>query len=326
MKLYREDLTDIEGSMGLRGLWEDSYMWKMWVEVEVAAMAGLVHVGRIRGGVCEVEGQGQGHYPSESDYKFVRNHVGFDEDVYRRVWAESRHDMIAGLEAMQSTLRAAGGENQGRWLHHGLTSSDVQDTAKQLQLVRTAVEFSNRISLDYGSYGGSGEREEICDVSRHTMRLVDEIMPRLRVGQLSGPVGTNATYEPAAEIYALRKLRLRRIPSSQIISRDIHAEWGGVCARVLTMWSVMAQKWEWGSEIRDVLRYTANRALGFYQTMVSNVALWHERDISHNSTERVILPELADSLEYLVQTVRQRYRLIQRLERHVERERQGVLW
>lgn len=303
-------------------LWTETYKLKTWLQVEIA--------------VCEAQAQ-LGYIPGEA-VEEIKAKANFDPKRVLEIEAEVRHDMIAFLTNVNEYVGEA-----GRYIHLGLTSSDVLDTALALQLVasldiilarledlsvaiRSQAQQHRNTFMIGRSHGIHAEPITfgfklagwLAEVLRHQERLA-RLRGDIAVGKISGAVGTYANIEPRVEAIACQKLGL--VPdtaSTQVISRDRHADYVQQLAllgasierfaveiRNLQRTDVLEveeffSKGQKGSSAmphkRNPIR--SERLTGMARMLRSqavaaleNVALWHERDISHSSVERIMLPD-----------------------------------
>lgn len=304
-------------------IWTETYKLKTWLQVEIA--------------VCEAKAE-LGEIPAEAVAE-IKAKANFDPQRVLEIEAEVRHDMIAFLTNVNEYVGDA-----GRYIHLGLTSSDVLDTALALQMVASlnlilerledlsqAIRYQaqqHRYTVMIGrSHGIHAEPITfgfklagwLAEVFRNRDRLV-HLRQNVAVGKISGAVGTYANTDPRVEAIANQKLGLQPdTASTQIISRDRHAEFVQQLAllaasierfaveiRNLQKTDVLEveeffSKGQKGSSAmphkRNPIR--SERLTGMARIIRShavaaleNVALWHERDISHSSVERVILPDV----------------------------------
>ena len=303
-------------------LWSETYKLKTWLDVEIA--------------VCEAQAE-LGYIPAAA-VEEIKAKANFDPQRVLEIEAEVHHDVIAFLTNVNEYVGDA-----GRYIHLGLTSSDVLDTALSLQLVASLDLLLKRLedvidairkkatthrhTLMIGrSHGIHAEPITfgfklagwLAEVLRHQERL--QILKKtIAVGKISGAVGTYANIEPRVEAIACAKLGLKPdTASTQVISRDIHADFVQQLAllaasierfaveiRNLQKTDVLEveeffSKGQKGSSAmphkRNPIR--SERLTGMARlvrshagAVLENVALWHERDISHSSVERVILPD-----------------------------------
>ncbi|MEB3336544.1 MAG: adenylosuccinate lyase [Leptolyngbyaceae bacterium] len=312
-------------------LWSETYKLKTWLQVEIA--------------VCEAQAD-LGYIPSEA-VEEIKAKANFDPQRVLEIEAEVRHDMIAFLTNVNEYVGDA-----GRYIHLGLTSSDVLDTALALQLIASldvlqgqlealiqAIRYQaqqHRTTVMIGrSHGIHAEPITfgfklagwLAEVLRHRDRLV-RLQNQVAVGKISGAVGTYANIDPQIEAIACQKLGLQPdTASTQVISRDLHADF------VQTLALLAASIERFAVEIRNLQRtdvleveeffakgqkgssamphkrnpIRSERLTGMARIIrshavaaVENVALWHERDISHSSVERVILPDACILTHFMV--------------------------
>ncbi|NEO11898.1 MULTISPECIES: adenylosuccinate lyase [unclassified Moorena] len=304
-------------------LWTDTYKLKTWLQVEIAVCEAQAELGKIPGEAVEE----------------IKAKANFDLKRVQEIEREVRHDMIAFLTNVNEYVG-----DVGRYIHLGLTSSDVLDTALALQLVASlniilehieklaqAIRYQaqqHRYTVMIGRSHGihaepitfgfklAGWLAEVC---RHRDRLV-ALRDNISVGKISGAVGTYANIDPQVEAIACRNLSLQPdTASTQIISRDRHGEFvqqlallGATIERfaveirnlqktdVLEVEEFFSKGQKGSSAMphkRNPIR--SERLTGMARILrghgvaaLENVALWHERDISHSSVERVILPDV----------------------------------
>lgn len=303
-------------------LWTETYKLKTWLQVEIA--------------VCEAQAE-LGYIPTEA-VEEIKAKANFDPKRVLEIEAEVRHDMIAFLTNVNEYVGDA-----GRYIHLGLTSSDVLDTALALQLVASTNVLLERLEdlIQAIRYQAQQHRNTVmigrshgihaepitfgfklagwlAEVLRHRDRLVN-VRERVAVGKISGAVGTYANIEPRVEAIACQKLGLEPdTASTQVISRDIHAEFVQALALLgasIERFAVEIRNLQ-KTDVLEVEEYFAKgqkgssamphkrnpirseRLTGMARILrgnavaaLENVALWHERDISHSSVERMILPD-----------------------------------
>jgi adenylosuccinate lyase len=317
-------------------IWSEQNKYRQWLEVELAA--------------AEVLGT-QGVVPPEAAAA-LRAHAGFTVERIAGIEQEVRHDVIAFTTAVAESMQAAGHAEAGRWLHYGLTSNDVVDTAQALQLKesaelilagleqlistlrRRAFEFKDAIAIGR-THGVHAEPITFglklalwYDEAVRARRRLADAAEDLRYGKLSGAVGALAHLSPESEEAICLKLGLKVAPvASQVIARDRHAAFVSALALIAALCEKCAlevrhlQK----TEVREVEEPFASGQKGSsamphkrnpvvaeqicglarviranVQAAFENVALWHERDISHSSVERVILPDSCILADYLL--------------------------
>ncbi|HEY9645430.1 MAG TPA: adenylosuccinate lyase [Chroococcidiopsis sp.] len=303
-------------------LWTEAYKFKTWLQVEIA--------------VCEAQAE-LGYIPAEA-VEEIKAKADFDPQRILEIEAEVRHDMIAFLTNVNEHVGDA-----GRYIHLGLTSSDVLDTALALQLVASLDVIMSHLELLIQAlrYQAQQHRETVmigrshgihaepitfgfklagwlAEVLRHRDRLC-RMHTHIAAGKISGAVGTYANIDPRVEDLACQKLGLEPdTASTQVISRDRHADFMNALAllgasierfaveiRNLQRTDVLEveeffSKGQKGSSAmphkRNPIRSErltgmARMLRGYAVAAVENVALWHERDISHSSVERIAFPD-----------------------------------
>jgi adenylosuccinate lyase len=317
-------------------IWSDHHKYECWLEVELAAAEALAEMGEI---------------PMSAAAE-LRARASFDLERIEEIEREVRHDVIAFTTAVAERLKAAGFADASRWLHYGLTSNDVVDTAQALQIkeasqviaadledvgeVLKTRAFEHRHTVQIGRTHGI-HAEPITfglklalwwdEVERHRTRFADAA-EEMRVGKLSGAVGTFAHISPQAEERICARLGLRAAPiTSQVLSRDLHAHYIATLAGIASTLEKIALEIRHlqRTEVREAEEpfatgqkgssamphkrnpVTSEQICGLArivrsnaQAAFENVALWHERDISHSSVERVIFPDSTILIDYLL--------------------------
>jgi len=314
----------------IRNIWSAQNKFQKWLDVELAAC--LAH-------------QNLGNIP-QSDYDIICQKAGFDIRRIDEIEAEVNHDVIAFLTSVAEIVGSS-----SRFIHLGLTSSDVVDTAfslliqeagqilledlEQLRVVLKKQAYQYQFTPMMGrTHGVHAEPLTLglklaiwyAEIERDIVRLTQSLEV-LRVGKVSGAVGNYAHIDPKIEIMVCEHLRLQASPvSSQILQRDRHAEFmttiaiiGGTFEKIAT--EIRAcQKTEF-NELQEpfskkqkgssAMPHKKNPIMceriaglsrvlrGYALTALENQALWHERDISHSSTERVIFPDATILLDYM---------------------------
>jgi adenylosuccinate lyase len=312
-------------------IWHEENKFRCWLQVETAASLTLADAGIVPAPAARA----------------IAELGDFDLKRIHEVEAEVKHDVIAFTTAVAEKVGP-----EARWLHYGLTSNDVVDTAQALQvkeaskiilqdlqrlkdvLHRRAHEFKHTpmIGRTHGIHAepttfGLKLATWYAEVVRDIARF-ERASEEMRVGKLSGAVGTFAHLEPEMEEKICRRLGLEPAPiSSQVIQRDRHAYY------VATLAVITATLDKIATEIRHLQRTEVREAEEFFsekqkgssamphkrnpitceqicglarvvranaQAAFENVALWHERDISHSSVERVILPDSTILADYLL--------------------------
>jgi len=315
----------------MRQLWSEERKFQIWLEIETLAAEAMAELGQI---------------PKE-DAAEIRKKARFSIPEIAEIEKRTNHDVIAFLENVAASVGPA-----ARWMHQGLTSSDVLDTTLAVQLTeacgilaedlaglrtKTAeqarrykmtpmigrshgihaepITFGLKLALMYDEFGRAEER-------------LAQTKERIRVGKLSGAVGTHAHLDPEIERKVCERLGLKPATiSTQIIQRDRHAEFGTTLALIASSID------RWATEFRHLQRtevleveeffaegqkgssamphkrnpITGERLSGLARVLrgnaivgLENVALWHERDISHSSAERIVLPDSSILLDYML--------------------------
>ena len=310
-------------------VWSEQRKLETWSTVELAAIDALEEMGVV----------------PPDDAAAIRDRVSFTVDEVKEREKVTDHDVAAFVDVVAASV----GE-EGRWIHHGLTSSDVLDTALALQmtaagmlLIGGAVDYRDALiakarehhdTLCVGRTHGVHAEPTTFGIklagfafeAHRNLRRLERAVEQASVGALSGAVGTYATNGPEFESRVLQRLGLAREDvSTQVVARDRHAE-------LLTAISIAGAGLErFATEIRHLQRTEvreveepfragqkgssamphkrnpivseritgiARLLRGYAQAGVEDVALWHERDISHSSVERVVLPDATILLDY----------------------------
>ncbi|MEN9248813.1 MAG: adenylosuccinate lyase [Gloeomargarita sp. GMQP_bins_120] len=312
-------------------LWTEEYKFQTWLRVELA--------------VCEAQAT-LGRIPPEA-LEHIRQHARFDPARIREIEQTVRHDVIAFLTNLNEYLGDA-----GRYVHLGLTSSDVLDTGLALQLVaslevlltqleqliqavRSQAQQHRHTVMVGRSHGIHAEPITfgfklagwLAELLRHRERLT-RLRSQVAVGKISGAVGTYAHVDPRVEVLTCQRLGLTPdTASTQVISRDRHAEYLQTLALLgasIERFAVEIRHLQ-RTEVLEVEEYFAPgqkgssamphkrnpvrserltglaRLLRGYATAgLENVALWHERDISHSAVERVALADASIALHFML--------------------------
>ncbi|HCQ1198206.1 TPA: adenylosuccinate lyase [Listeria monocytogenes] len=312
-------------------IWTEQNRYQAWLEVEILACEAWAELGDI---------------PKE-DVAKIRANAKFDVDRIHEIELETRHDVVAFTRSVSESLGA-----ERKWVHYGLTSTDVVDTANSY-LLKQANEILRKDLENFIAIIGEKAKEHKYTVTMgrthgvHAepttfglkLALWYEEMKRnlerfnfaadgVEFGKISGAVGTYANIDPFVEVYVCEKLGTTPAPiSTQTLQRDRHAEYLATLALIATSVEKFAvevralQK----SEVREVEEFFAKgqkgssamphkrnpigsenvtglaRVIrGHMVTAYENVPLWHERDISHSSAERIILPDSTILLDYIL--------------------------
>jgi len=321
-------------------IFSEQNKFDQWLAVELAAAEALAESGEV---------------PVEAA-RALRAHAGFDIARIDAIERETRHDVIAFTTAVAEKMAAAGAADASRWLHYGLTSNDVVDTAQALMLKqasqllvegaralaeilkRRAYEFKNTVQIGR-THGIHAEPITFGlklalwydEVRRGAARL-EAAAEDLRVGKISGAVGTFGHIGPEAEERICARLGLKPAAiSSQVIARDRHAAWVASLALLTATLEKIAlevrhlqrtevreaeEPFAAGQKGSSAMPHKRNPVVSEQicglarvvrsnaQAAFENVALWHERDISHSSVERVILADSAILTDYLLAKAR----------------------
>ena len=317
-------------------IWTEENKYRCWLQVESAASTVLAEDGVIPADAAEA----------------IATKASFTVARIQEIEAEVKHDVIAFTTAVAETLKVQGLDAQSRWLHYGLTSNDIVDTAQALQvaeasallrtglmgmlsvLKRRAVEFKQTptIGRTHGIHAepttfGLKLLNWYAEMERNLVRF-DTAAEEMRVGKLSGAVGTFGHLKPEHEEKICARLGLKPAPvATQVIQRDRHAAYISTLAIIACTLDKIAV------EVRHLQRTEVREAQEFFsekqkgssamphkknpitseqisglarvvrgnaQAAFENVALWHERDISHSSVERVIFPDSTILIDYLL--------------------------
>ena len=312
-------------------IWEDENKFRIWLNIEILACEAMHELGVV----------------PAADLKRIKSRAAFSVKRINQIEAKVNHDVIAFLTNVAEHVGPS-----SRFIHRGLTSSDVLDTALAVQMVQAMdiliadvkavrkaaaaqakkykmtpmigrshgvhaepITFGLKMALMYDEFGRAVKRLEAA-------REV------IRVGQLSGAVGTHAHIDPFVEQYVCKKLGLKPAAiSTQILQRDRHAEYMSAVALVgasVDRWATEFRHLQ-RTEVLEVEEYfgedqkgssamphkknpiTGEKLCGLARLLrgnlvaaLENVALWHERDISHSSVERVIMPDSTIALDHML--------------------------
>jgi len=284
--------------------------------------------------------------------RLLRQHAGFSVARIFEIEREVKHDVVAFTTAVAESMAAAGHADASRWLHYGLTSNDVVDTAQAVQIAQAskllaagladlraalrdrALEFKDTVQvgrthgvhaepITFGLKFALWYDEAVRNQGRFAAAAAD-----MEVGKISGAVGTFSHTPPEAEERICARLGLRAAPiASQVISRDRHAAYLSALALIAALLEKIAlevrhlqrtevreaeEAFSAGQKGSSVMPHkrnpvTCEQICGLARVVRSNVqagfeniALWHERDISHSSVERVLLPDSTILTDYLL--------------------------
>jgi len=333
-------------------IWADQRKFEIWLEIETLAAETMAGLGQI----------------PKQDAVEIRKRAKFSIPEILEIEKRTNHDVIAFLENVASSVGPA-----ARWIHQGLTSSDILDTTLSVQLTQSLdiladdlrqvrqvianqarrykmtpmvgrshgvhaepITFGLKMALMYDEFGRAEER-------------LAQTRERIRVGKISGAVGTHAHVDPKVERAVCEKLGLKPATlSTQIVQRDRHAEFMttlAVIASSIDRWATEFRHLQ-RTEVLEVEEYfgegqkgssamphkrnpiTSERLSGLARVIrgnalvaLENVALWHERDISHSSAERIILPDSCILMDFMLSELGN---LVERLQVYPERMKQNL--
>jgi adenylosuccinate lyase len=315
----------------MAALWSDDARLRHWLEIEILAVEAWARLGVV----------------PEADARQVRERAAFDSARVEELERVTKHDVAAFVQDVAESVGPA-----GRWVHFGLTSSDVLDTALALQLreaadlllddVERLLAVTKRLALEHRDTVMAGRTHGVVaeptsfghKVALWTFQL-DRDRERLRraretvsVGAISGAVGTYAQVDPRIEEEVCARLGLRPVEASnQVVARDRHAEYLSALAIAAATLDAIATEIRHlaRTEVREVQEPFADgqrgssamphkrnpvrceRITGLARVVrgnahvaLENAVLWHERDISHSSAERVILPDSTMALDFML--------------------------
>ena len=336
----------------MRDIWSDQRKFQIWLEIELLA--------------CEVMAE-LGQIPKKNAAE-IRKRARFSIPEILEIEKRTNHDVIAFLENVAESVGPA-----ARWIHQGLTSSDILDTTLSVQLTESSrilaedlkqlrgviavqarrykmtpmigrshgvhaepITFGLKLALMFDEFGRAEER-------------LAQTLERVRVGKISGAVGTHAHVDPKVERAVCEKLGLKSATlSTQIVQRDRHAEFMttlAVIASSIDRWATEFRHLQ-RTEVLEVEEYfgegqkgssamphkrnpiMSERLSGLARVIrgnalvaLENVALWHERDISHSSAERIILPDSCILKDFMLNELRN---LVERLQVYPDRMQQNL--
>ena len=317
-------------------IWTEDSKYRCWLKVESAASTVLAEDGVI---------------PAEAA-RAIAEKATVSAARVAEIEAEVKHDVIAFTTAVAESLKAQGLDAESRWLHYGLTSNDIVDTAQALQVMeasaligtgletlkavlrRRAIEFKHTptIGRTHGIHAepttfGLKLLNWYAEMERNVKRF-DAAAEEMRVGKLSGAVGTFGHLSPAHEEKICERLGLKPAPvATQVIQRDRHAAYISMLAIIGSTLDKIAVEVRHlqRTEVREAQEYFSEKQKGSSamphkknpitseqisglarvlrgnaQAALEDIALWHERDISHSSVERVIFPDSTILVDYLL--------------------------
>jgi adenylosuccinate lyase len=336
----------------MANIWADQRKFEIWLEIEVLAAEAMAALGQI----------------PKQDATEIRKKARFSIPEILEIEKRTNHDVIAFLENVAASVGPA-----ARWIHQGLTSSDILDTTLSVQLTESIdiladdlkqvrqvianqarrykmapmigrshgvhaepITFGLKMALMFDEFGRAEER-------------LAQTRERVRVGKISGAVGTHAHVDPKVERAVCEKLGLKPATlSTQIVQRDRHAEFMTTLALIassIDRWATEFRHLQ-RTEVLEVEEYfgegqkgssamphkrnpiTSERLSGLARVIrgnalvaLENVVLWHERDISHSSAERIILPDSCILMDFMLQELRN---LVERFQVYPERMEQNL--
>ena len=319
----------------MREIWSEQRKLEIWLEIELLASEALCAAGLV----------------PKKDLAQMKTRAAFSLDRCKELERTLNHDVIAFTTNVAENI----GAPASRWLHFGLTSSDIIDTGFAVQMVQSADLLLEDVKALRKVIAAKAKRYQLTpmigrshgihaepttfglkmalmyDEFGRALRRLEAARATVAVGKLSGAVGTSAHLSPGIEAAVCRKLGLRPAPiATQVVQRDLHAEFIGTLALV------GASIERWATEFRHLQRtevleaeeffakgqkgssamphkrnpITGERLSGLARVLrgnalaaLENVALWHERDISHSSVERIIFPDSCTLLDYMLVTL-----------------------
>lgn len=336
----------------MRNIWSEEHKFQIWLEIELLACEAMAELGQI----------------PKRDAAEIRKRARFSIPEIAEIEKRTNHDVIAFLENVADSVGPA-----ARWIHQGLTSSDILDTTLAVQLSEAGALLASDLKSLRAAIAAQARRFKMTpmigrshgihaepitfglklalmfdEFGRAEQRLM-QTLERVRVGKLSGAVGTHAHVDPKVERAICEKLGLKPATvSTQIVQRDRHAEF------LATLALIASSIDRWATEFRHLQRtevleveeffaegqkgssamphkrnpITSERLSGLARVIrgnavaaLENVALWHERDISHSSAERIILPDSCTLLDYMLVKLRE---LVEKLQVYPERMQQNL--
>ncbi len=314
----------------VQAIWSDQHRFELWLRIEVLACEAWAELGRI---------------PASALQKIRK--AAFDAQRIAEIEGRVGHDVVAFLTDVNASI----GQPEARYVHLGMTSQDLNDTAMAVQLVESAKVIAGDLAAVRDAAAGLAVQHRrtlmagrthgvvaepttfgfkvagwVAELDRVRERL-DRASDEVAVGRVSGAVGTHATVDPRVEEYVCAQLGLRPdLVSTQVIARDIHA------ALMYALASVAGALERIATEIRHLQRsevgevfepfgrqqkgssampHKRNPVLtervcglarvvrGHLVTALENTALWHERDISHSSAERIVFPDACAAVDFM---------------------------
>ncbi|MDO5121368.1 MAG: adenylosuccinate lyase [Erysipelotrichaceae bacterium] len=315
----------------MRDVWSEEAKFRAWLEVEILIDEAWSILGEI---------------PAE-DVELIRKNAGFDVDRILEIEQETRHDVVAFTRCVSESLG-----DEKKWIHYGVTSTDVVDTANGIRfkkadeiLRQDILDFMEILKVNALKYKDTvcmgrthGVHAEITTFGMKFALWYEEMKRNLdrfdlarrdvEAGKISGAVGTFANIPPFVQDYVCEHLGIQSAPiSTQILQRDRHAFYFATLAAIGASLEQMAteirhlqrtevreaeERFRAGQKGSSAMPHKRNpigsenicgcaRVLkGYMVTAYEDVALWHERDISHSSAERIIAPDATELLDYML--------------------------
>jgi adenylosuccinate lyase len=321
--------------VAMREIWTEQRKLEIWLQIELLASEALVQEGIV----------------PQKDFEVMKARAAFTVERCKELEKTLNHDVIAFTTNVAENIN----DPASRWLHFGLTSSDIGDTAFAVQMTQSAdiliedvkalrkvigakareFQLTPEIGRSHGIHAEPTtfglKMALMYDEFGRALERLERARQIVAVGKLSGAVGTSAHLSPKIEAYVCEKLGLRPAPiATQVVQRDLHADFMTAIALV------GASIERWATEFRHLQRtevleaeeffskgqkgssamphkrnpITGERLTGLARVLrgnalaaMENVALWHERDISHSSVERIIFPDSCTLLDYMLATL-----------------------
>jgi adenylosuccinate lyase len=319
----------------MREIWNEQRKLEIWLQIELLASKALCTEGLI----------------PKKDFEQIKARAAFSLDRCKELERTLNHDVIAFTTNVAENI----GAPASRWLHFGLTSSDIVDTGFAVQMVQSADILIEDVKALRKAVAAKAKKHQLTpmigrshgihaepttfglklalmhDEFGRALQRLEAARQTVSVGKLSGAVGTSAHLSPRVEAFVCKQLGLRPAPiATQVVQRDLHAEF--ISALALVGASIE----RWATEFRHLQRtevleveeffakgqkgssamphkrnpITSERLSGLARVLrgnaiaaLENVALWHERDISHSSVERIIFPDSCTLLDYMLVTL-----------------------
>jgi adenylosuccinate lyase len=319
----------------MREIWSEQRKLEIWLQIELLASEALCAEGLV----------------PKKDFAQMKANASFKLERCKELERTLNHDVIAFTTNVAENI----GAPASRWLHFGLTSSDVVDTAFAVQMVQSADILIADAKALRKVIGAKAKKHQLTpmigrshgihaepttfglklalmyDEFGRALARLEAARKAVAIGKLSGAVGTSAHLSPKVEAFVCKKLGLRPAPiATQVVQRDLHAEF------MNTLALIGASIERWATEFRHLQRtevleaeeffaagqkgssamphkrnpITGERLTGLARVLrgnaiaaMENVALWHERDISHSSVERIIFPDSCTLLDYMLVTL-----------------------